>query len=248
MIRSMTAKRSVVLAAVVPLVVVFCASTAGGAAAITKQERAKFASAMARYPRVLAATTTGQVITQMRTEESRLEPCVPQLKSIYGAAGPRTAQVDMILGLGVHDTGERWYDTDAIPLDVALPGPDSEGAKLWVAKVRLTTHIDVCEVVGKWAGESDAEIRRSSVYALISGLVTPSPLALLGTRFARVFAGWGFSRDAVKHLDGELNTALSRYEVLNAVAGKQYIGWLQAQGIYQLMQAGDQRSVDFAPF
>lgn len=242
----MTAKRGVVTAVVVQLVLAVCAgSVAGAATTVTQPSRTRFARAMARYERVLAATTTAQVVAQMRAEESRIEPCVGQLKKVYSSGSAASGDVDWILGLGVNQTGEQWYATAAIRLDQALPGSGGNAAgesQFW-ARIRSTTHIDVCGDINSWSAESYAQADQPEVLTLLKDFVSPSPVALIGspTTWTKTFISWGFSRSISKQLVAEFNKALDRYATLNAAAGKQYIAWLKQQFIYELMQPSDRQ-------
>jgi hypothetical protein len=241
---NVTWKRSVVVALVAQLVLLICLSSGAAASAgMTKQKRTAFEHAMARYTRLLAATTVGDVTAQMAAEESRIQPCVTQLRSIYRGSNPNRGAIDWILGAGAHDSGERWYANAAIPVDQAIE------LRARVAEIKQTTSVDVCGVIEKWQAQRYAPAHRPPIYKLLAAYVGPSPVAAIGARnWVQTFRRWGFRRTTANQLVVMLNKALARYSVLNAAAGAQFASWLQQQGIYQLMQPLDRDAMAFARY
>lgn len=236
----MTGKRNLAAGLIALLALLSCAgSVAVAATTMTTHQRVTFERAMARYERALAATTTAQAVAQMRAEESRIDPCVAQLKSVYSSRNPSSGAIDWILGPGSQYRGEQWYAKSAIPLDEAT---GIKGMEL--VNIKLTTSVDVCGVIDKWSAGGYAQAERPAIYTLLAGYVSPSPLAAIGTRFsAKSFMRSGFPHSVATRLVAEFNRAIHRYTALNVAVGQQFIGWLKQQFIYELMQPTDRQFI-----
>lgn len=220
------------------------ASVAGVSAAaaatskLSARQQAAFARAMGRYVRIEGSTTPAEVRAQMQSVEAGIDPCVPQLKQFYAHEGslasgdPALPQLfDRILGWGAELRGERW-NTDAVRPFVA---PDF---------IDPLTRIDICAVIGSWSTKNYAA---SDQPKIAEHLVSPglSPYVATGTKLPATFREWGFSKSAAQRLTAELSTGAARFNKLDKLAAAQFAGWLKQQGIYQLMQAGDQQAMAF---
>jgi hypothetical protein len=71
-----------------------------------------------------------------------------------------------------------------------------------------------------------------------------SPYVATGSKVsATTYRSWG-KRTATQLFD-ELTKGSAGYNKLNAVAYKQFVGWLKQQGVYQLMAPQDRELVKF---
>lgn len=203
-------------------------------------QRRAFAQAMAHYEKVVGSIGEREIINQMRAEDGRLSACVPLLKQFYespsdtGAAGEL---FDMTLHTGVQAGGEHWYVNAVIPL-LASAFVKSD--------VRLVEEADICAVLGQWSREQYATAPHipKIVAAMDRGGI--SPWAVIGTTHpARTFVSWGFGKSQAARLVSQLNAATGEYDKLDRSAYQEFLGWLQQQGIYQLMAPADRQTVSF---
>lgn len=240
----MRVRRSLAVTGLGLLTLLLCSSSAALAArTMPKGQRAAYARAIGRFARVLASTTTAQVIAQMAAAERRIDPCTAELEQIYHHGGPTSATIDWLLGAGVHDTAEQWYVNAALPIDRVTE------QRAYVAEVRSTTRVDLCGVIAKWRAERYAQAKRPPIAQLLMEYIGPSPVTSFGARpSARTYRQWGFAHSTATHLAAELNRGLARYAALNLRAYTQYLAWLQLQGIYRFMRPADRQIVAFSRY
>lgn len=249
--------------AVAAVVLIACLAAAASAApASNAKQRTAVAQAIARYEQALSTTGVGQAQADMRTEERRLDPCVPDLKAVYvkqrnsghrltGPAGIAYI-ADAILAQGAHATGEPWYVRAAFPVDVAVStiadnGNASEAERYMAASVTPMTQLDICAPITHWAGAGYPvnPALRPQAFDDLMRADGVSPVLFIGTRPARTFTRWGFGKRLAEQLTGELSQADRAYRKLDAAAARQFIDWLKRQGLYQVMRAGDRTAMTF---
>jgi hypothetical protein len=222
-----------------------CGSSAAQASTvISAQQRGAFEQSMARYARIESSTTPAEVRSQMRATEATIAPCVPKLKRFYEREATLAskysslpATFDIILGWGAEMRGERWNANAVIPLLT----------KRYVADVlRPSTTIAICSVITKWSTENYASADRPKIFEALPLSPGLSPYLVTGAIVsAATFRSEGYPKSTAKRLIDELSNGAARYSKLDALAGSQFIGWLQQQGVYQLMQPYDRRIVRF---
>jgi hypothetical protein len=223
-------------------------SAAQAGAVITAQQRTAFERAVSRYARIESSTTPTEVRSQMRATEATIAPCVPVLKRFYDREATLASHAyslpetfDQILGWGAGLRGERWNANAVIPVLQR-----ANGTSRYVADVvEPITNINICHVIGKWSAENYASADRPKI---AESLVSPglSPYVATGAIVsAATFTSEGYPMSTAKRLIEELNHGTARYSKLDAIAANQFIGWLQQQGVYQLMQPYDRRIMKF---